>query len=287
MVRSQWLAIGFVALALGLAVNSILGPLATGIIDYHYTETFENQGIGLDAFTLLVAVPLLLTAGVLTIRGHVVGPLLGLGPALMAAYMMPQYVLGSHFLQLPGNNEDFFPLHLGLFVLSVGIALLAWKSVGSADLPETSYRYRWWTGILLFAVAAFLLLRYVPTLAGIWQDDPTDEYLADPIAFWIIAFMDLGIVMPMSVAGGVALLKGVDSALKLMYAVVSWFALVGPSVAAMSYAMELNDDPNASIVDALAFTAFGLIFLGVAIVIFRPLHSASVNNPSTNLSVTP
>jgi len=230
MNRNLWLGLGCFALAAGLTINSLLGPLAMAVIDYHYTETFENQGIGLDAFTLVFAAPLLILAGVLTLRGHVAGPLLTLGPALMAAYMLPQYVLGAHYVELPGSNEDFFPLHLGLFVLSAGVAVLAWNSVEPADLPDTSRRYDLWTGIVLLAVAAFLLLRYLPTLAGIWSDDPTDEYLDDPIAFWIIAFLDLGILMPVAAAGGVSMLRGVDSAQKLMYTVVVWFALVGPAV---------------------------------------------------------
>ena len=54
------LALACFALALGVALNSLLGPLVTGVIDYRYTETFENQGIGLDAFALAIATPLLL-----------------------------------------------------------------------------------------------------------------------------------------------------------------------------------------------------------------------------------
>lgn len=271
MDRNGWLALGCAILAAGLAANSLLGPLATDVIEYRYTETYENQGIGLDAFALVIAAPLLLVAAALAWRGHVAGPFLALGPSLMAAYMMPQYVLGAHFDTLPGNNEDFFLLHLGLFILSTGVAVLAWTTADESHLPAASPRYRRWTGALLLAVTAFLIVRYLPALAGIWRDDPSDEYLADPIAFWLIAFMDLGLVMPVAAAGGVALLWGVGRAQKVMFAVVSWFALVGPSVATMAYAMEINDDPNASRAGAIAFTAFSIAFVAVAIWIYRPL----------------
>jgi hypothetical protein len=41
---------------LDLALRRPLGPLVTGIIDYRYTETFENQGLGPDAFAVGPAV---------------------------------------------------------------------------------------------------------------------------------------------------------------------------------------------------------------------------------------
>lgn len=87
-------------------MNSVLGPLVTGVIDYRYTETYENQGIGLDAFALVIAAPLLVAAAALARNGHSAAPFLALGPALMAAYMFPQYVLGAHYIELTGNNED-------------------------------------------------------------------------------------------------------------------------------------------------------------------------------------
>jgi len=190
------LATGCFLLAAGLAANSLLGPLAFGIIDYRYTETFENQAIGLDAFALAIAGPLLLAAGALALRGHVAAAFVALGPSLMAAYMLPQYVLGGHYNAQPGNNEDFFLLHLGLFILSAAVAVAAWLSVDASRLPPASARSRRWTGVLMLAVAAFLALRYLPVLMDVWRDRPSEEYLEDPVAFWLIAFMDLGIVMP-------------------------------------------------------------------------------------------
>lgn len=264
------LAATSIALAAGLAPNSFLGPLFTGVIDYRYTETFENQGIGLDAFAVAIAA-LLIVAGLLSLRGHLATPVLALGPALMAAYMLPQYVLGAHYGEIPGNNEDFFLLHLGLFVLSFAVAIIAWLAVDADRLPSASRRFEVRSGVLFLVVALFLLLRYVPSLVDIWRDQPGTEYLDAPIAFWLIAFMDLGIVMPAAIASGAALLLGIGPARKPMYAVVGWFALVGPAVAAMGFAMEFNDDPNASLGGAVTFAVFGAAFALVAAYLFRPL----------------
>ena len=261
------------ALASGLAINSVLGPLVLGVIEYRNTETFENQGIGLDAIALSIAAPLLIVAGFLALRRHVAAPFLAIGPAAMAAYMLPQYVLGAHYTELPGNNEDFFLFHLGLFILSLAVVVLAWLSIDEKALPNASRRSLTYTGVLLLAIALFLIIRYLPVLAEIWGGNPTDEYLADPIAFWLISFMDLGVVVPAAAACGVALLRGLEEARKATYAVVAWFSLVGPAVAAMGFAMAINDDPHASWSGAMVFAVFGAAFAILAAVLFRPLFS--------------
>lgn len=188
-----WLTSGCFVLAGGLALNALFGPLAAGVIDYRYTQTYQNQGIGLDIFTLVIVGPLLLLAGVLAFRRYPAAGLVALGPALMAAYMAPQYILGAHYLAEAGNNERFFLLHLGLFVLSGAVAVLAWNSIDPGRLPPPSPAYLRWTGVLLLGIAAVLILRYLPALADIWADRLADEYIEDPIAFWLIALLDLGI----------------------------------------------------------------------------------------------
>ena len=50
--RKRLLLGTLVALAAGLAANAVLGPLAMGVIDYHYGESMTSQGIGLDAVAL-------------------------------------------------------------------------------------------------------------------------------------------------------------------------------------------------------------------------------------------
>jgi hypothetical protein len=85
MARHQWLAVGLIALGLGLAVNSLLGPLVTEVIRHRYSQTLLNQAIGLNAVSLLIVAPLAIARGVLTLRGHPAGPVLAWPPAAYAA----------------------------------------------------------------------------------------------------------------------------------------------------------------------------------------------------------
>jgi hypothetical protein len=58
MKASRWLGWALIALGAGLAANSLLGPLVTETIDFHYSTAMTNQSIGLDAVALFGAVPL-------------------------------------------------------------------------------------------------------------------------------------------------------------------------------------------------------------------------------------
>lgn len=120
------LALGLVAIAVGLAAVALLGPFATGVIDYHVTETLRNQTIGLDAVSLLVVAPLSALAALLVLRRHAAGAALGLGVGAYTSYMFVQYILGPEYERLPGNNELLFPLSLVLFALGWIVALAAW-----------------------------------------------------------------------------------------------------------------------------------------------------------------
>jgi hypothetical protein len=60
-----------------------------------------------------------------------------------------------------------------------------------------------------------------------------------------------------------------------LYVVMAWFALVPPSVAAMSTVMVINNDPHAAPGQALVLGVAAIVFLGLATWIFLPLLRAS------------
>jgi hypothetical protein len=52
---------------------------------------------------------------------------------------------------------------------------------------------------------------------------------------------------------------------------MGWYALVPPSVAAMSATMVVNDDPNAVPGQAIMFGVVAIVFASLAVWIFLPL----------------
>lgn len=270
--RDRSLLAGLVVLAIGLAANAILGPLFLGTIDYRFGESMTNQGIGLDAVALFVIAPAALMAAWLVRRQHVAGPPVAFLPAAFAAYMAPQYVIGPDYQQLPGNNERFFLLHLGLLLVGISVLLLAWQAVDRIHLlPNTraSDRRRSW---VLFGAAAFVLLRWLPFLPELVSGAPTTpEYLDNPTAFLLIALLDLGLVVPASLTAAFGLRAGALWARSAAYAVIGFFAVVPLAVAAMAVSMVLRGDPNGSVGTAVGFSGAAVVFGLLALLLYRPL----------------
>ena len=274
----RWLPAALGALAACLVLIAVLGPLVTGAVQYRYTASMVNQAVGLDAFVLAVVAPLAVVAAALAARRHPAAPLLALAPAGFALYMLPQYVIGPEYLTLDGNGERAFLLFLGTFVLSGALLLGSWSVARAPVWPDRLWRRRAW---LLLALAVFVLGGlYLGNgfLHAVWdfpafiaERAATSEYDEHPTAYWLVAFLDLGVVVPLTVATAVGLLRRRDWAARAFYAVLGWYAAVPGSVAAMALVMLGRDDPAASPGRAVLFTVAAVLFLVLAGRVFVPL----------------
>jgi hypothetical protein len=251
-VSDRWLAGGMLALGAGLAANTLLGPLFAGAVTYPFTETVYNETLGLEAISLVLIAPLAIVAGMLTLRGHRAGPVLALGPTGYAAYMLVQYVVGPQY----PTYQPSIALHLGLFVLSGALLLHAWSRVANWMLPTAS---RGWA-IAVFLLAGFVMSRWLPAFTGMVSGAPVPVADPDLTMYWSIFLLDMGVIVPAGIATAVGLAIGTGWAGKALYALVGWFALVPPSVAAMSIVKVARGDPNASTGDTLVFVLVTLLF---------------------------
>lgn len=275
--RHTWLAIGLFVLGVGAAVVALLGPLGAEVIRYHASEGAVNQIMGGDVAGLVLVAPVSILAGILVWRGHRAGPVLALGPALYTLYMYSQLAMGGDFLRYPGNSERFFPLYLGMFILAGAIAIRACSAIDPARLFATRRWVDRSVGIFFLVVAFFLAFGlHLPGLIDAWSAEPAStEYLADPVVFWLVKFMDLGIVVPGLVAAGIGILRGSSWTNKLKYAAIAWAALLGASVAGMAIVLQATSDPAATTANTVAFSVFAAIGLALATVVYRPLFGES------------
>jgi hypothetical protein len=263
-----------IALAIGLVANSLLGPIATDAIEYSIPKdgVIESQLIALDIFSLAVVAPLSVALGILTLRGHPLAPVLALGPGLYGAYMFPQYILGPENLELAGDSEAFFPLHLTLFVLGGLVAVLAWNAIELARLRDLGRRERLVGGILIPIVAAIAFVRCVPGIIDAAGDSPeAADYREGPTFYWTIALLDLGVGLPAVIGAAIGLRRRLAWARRLAYAVAGWLGLVGPAVGAMAITMAVNDVPDSSAGQAATMTVLGLVFAFLAATLYRTL----------------
>lgn len=270
MRKEAWTAGGLGALGIGLAINSLLGPFVADVIDYPLSETLINQTIGLDAFTLIVVAPACLLAAAMTLRGHPAAPIFAIGVASYAAYMLVQFIAGPAYLEVP----DVLPLQLALLILSGSLGFAAWNAIDRDALRRSSTRADRRVAIAMFLLAAFVTLRYLPTLAGSLTAEPIpEESRDDPTMFWLIVMLDLGAVAPAAVAAGAGLLRGASWALAAAFAVAAWFALTAPAVATMAVVMLMRDDPFATTGTADLLAGAAIVFVGYAFRLFWPLWS--------------
>jgi hypothetical protein len=266
--RCRRLGIALIALGVGLIANSLLGPLVADAIDYPFSASMVNQTIGLEAVSLFLVGPLCIIAAVLAIRGHAAATILAFGPASYTAYMFLQYVVGPEYRYYPG----VLPFHLALFILGIGIAVAAWAAIDRERLPLMTRRSERRYAVLLLVLAAFIVSRYLPALFAALEGDPlAAEYRADVTMYWSIFLLDLGIVVPATIAAALALLRGKAWGRKALYAIFGWFALVPPSVAAMGVVMVVRDDPNASVPQVIVLTIVAVVFAALAVHLYRPL----------------
>lgn len=272
-VRHIGLVIGLLILGVGAALVAVLGPLVTGVIRYHVSEGATAQIEGGDVAGLVLAAPLSLIAGFLVWRRHKAGPVLALGPAVYGLYMYSQLALGNDMLRYPGNSEQFFFLFLGLFVVAAGIVVTAWRVIDPDDSRITSRRLKRGFGWFALIIALFLAVGlHLPGLVDAWSDQPVGtEYLADPVVFWLVKFMDLGLVVPALVVAGIGLIRDTAWVEKAKYAAAGWIALLGSSVAGMAIVMQASADPAGTTVNTVAFGLFAAVGLVVAFMVYRPL----------------
>lgn len=259
------LGIALIGLGSGLGLNALLGPLAADVIRYRFSETLVLQGIGLDLISLALVAPLCMVLGGALLRGRRRAALPALAVSSYGAYMSIQYVIGPEYLELAGNNERFFAFHLSLFVLSLLTAVRSWTVARGVAVDSGERTDRRW-GALLLGLSALLVLRYLPAILDLAAGTPAvAEYRENPTSFFLIAFMDLGIVAPAAAAAGLGLRRGRDWARTALFGIVGWFGLVGPAVASMAVTMWRAGDPAGSVGAAAAFTAGGAVLLALAL----------------------
>ncbi|WP_291379390.1 hypothetical protein [Demequina sp.] len=272
----NWLAVALALLGVGVAAVAILGPLLTDVIRYHVSDGAANQIAGGDFAGLVLVAPVSLFASVLVARRHRAGAVLAMGPAAYVAYTAIQLSVGGDVDRYAGNSEKFFPLYVGLLVLALAVAIRAWSAIDVDRLPTTTRRLDRLVGWFALVVAAFLAIGlHLPGLLDAWQDQPSaPEYLADPVVFWLVKVMDLGLVVPALVAVGWGSLRGAAWAARAKYAAVGWMAMLGTAVAGMAITMQATGDPAATTANTVAFTTFAVIALAIAVAAYRPLFQA-------------
>jgi len=244
-------------LAAALVANSALGPWGTDALDYPLPDSLVDQLLGLELVTLLLVVPTMVTAAVLALRARPGAATLALAPTGYTAYMFVQYVVGPERLAY----SPTVLLHLAIATVAGVTCVWSWCRAVVRTSPRPVDRARRARVAWLLFLATVVVARYLPVVAGAVSGSPIPaEYAAAPAFYWTIVLLDLGVVVPVTVAAAVAVGAGRPVGRPAWVGVVSWFTLVATSVAAMAAVMLVRHDPHASSVTLALTGAASLAF---------------------------
>jgi hypothetical protein len=225
------------------------------------TVSTAAQMQGNDLITLVVGLPLLAISTLLAFRGSLRGRLLLTGTL---GFFLYTYMSMS---MLTAYN-DLFLVYVVLFGLSLYAFILSMLSFDLNDLPAhfSDKLPRGWIAALMFTVGAFLTLAWLgrivpPLLTG------TTPAL-DNTTTLVIQAMDLVLIVPLAVLGGILLLKRSAWGYLLSSVFILKSITMGLGVSAMGVNMALRGVPDSIgiLIPFLTITALNLI---VAFILLR------------------
>ena len=170
------------------------------VLDEQYRDVawIRATWFGNDMVTLLLAVPMLVTALVLFRRGSVRGLILWCGVLGYVVYNYAYYMLGAAL-------NAFFPLYVLLLVLSVVTLILVVSRVDAARIGASlaaQARVRAIGGYFVFVAAGLAIVWFGIWAAYVFGGRPTP---VEPEVFKLVAALDTAIMVPLMAFGGVLL----------------------------------------------------------------------------------
>jgi hypothetical protein len=167
---------------------------------YYDTVSSAAQMQGNDLVTMAVGLPLLVISTILAFRGSLRGKLLLTGTLGFFLYTyMSMATLASY--------NEFFLVYVAIFTASLYAFILCMMSFDLKKLPQSfsDKLPHGWIAALLFVIGAFLLMAWLgriipPLLAG-------NTPVLDNTTTLVIQFMDLSLIVPLAVLGGILLLR--------------------------------------------------------------------------------
>ena len=169
---------------------------------YRYNPRwFVAEGIGWDIATLVVGIPVLLISLVLFLRESLRGGVVLGGMLAYFAYQYLMYVTGWTY-----NN--LFLLYVALYSLPIVALILVIQEIGVGTLARRVSEKSPVKGLagFMFASAGFLLLMWLGKIVPALMRGETPEMLRG-VNTLIAQALDLGIIVPFTLAAGILLLR--------------------------------------------------------------------------------
>lgn len=250
-----------IVLAILVAVSVVLGPLMTGRIVQRPADDAIDQFRGSEAVSLLVVVPLLLIAALLSRRANPIAPYLAIAGALFCVYTYVTVITGQEYLQHDGNVERAFPLYAGMIALGTTISVMAWRTIRETDAVSAPHHTRMRMSWGLIALGIIVALLWATQLWHVYWGTPSSGYTESPALFWTIKLLDYGFVIPVAFMLAEGVRHDRPYAFEAGTALLCFFTILTLGIAAMGVSTMLAQGSAAQLplVMVLAVALVGLV----------------------------
>lgn len=275
-------AIGWLSIVLGVTVGitAIIGPLWLKLIDFRLGPNAVNQFVGGEIVSLTLVAPGLVFAGVLWLKSNPLAPALVMGLALYTSYTYTTAVLGQEYSQYDGNVENAFLLFTNLVLGGLILTVASWMQFGNLAAGTQAYPAQRMLAWIFIVFGGFFALAWTGQLRDVYSDDVPSTYVDGPALFWLIKFLDFAICIPGLILTGIGLRRGYRTARKSSFALAVFATCLITAVWAMSVAMQIENDPTASMVFTV-LSGLGAIVLWIfTIRLLGEFQTSSRLNPA-------
>lgn len=232
----------------------------------YYWDTVSSaaQAQANDLVTLVLGLPLLAVSYLMARRGSLRGRLLLTGTLGFILYTYISMSFGAAY-------NPFFLVYVALFSSSLFAFILSMMSFDLASLPEqfSEKLPRKAIAGLLFFAAAFLSLAWLgrigPTILGDQQP------LLENVTTMFIQVLDLGVIVPLCVLGGILLLRRKPWGYLLASVGLLKFLTMGIAVSLMGLNMARVGVP-VSMVELTVFPALALVNLVMVTLLLKNIR---------------
>ena len=204
---------------------------------FYDTVSSTAQMQGNDLITLVVGLPLLVVSTWMAFRGSLRGRLLLTGTLGFILYTYMSMSTLTSFNAL-------FVVYIALFTLSMYAFILSMMSFDLQDLPKhfSEKLPRGWIAGLMFVIAGFFALAWLGRIFAALQ--PGTVPALENTTTMVIQFMDLGLIAPAAVLGGILILRRSAWGYLLSSIMMTKGVTLGLAVSTMAINMALKGVPD-------------------------------------------
>ncbi|HPG40220.1 MAG TPA: hypothetical protein PLP19_14780 [bacterium] len=234
---------------------------------YYETVSTAAQAIAQDAVTLILGVPLLIIALVLSLKGSLRGQLLLSGTLAYFLYTYASFVFGAAYNVLFLLYVALFSLSLFAFILSIMAIDVSGLAVQfSPKLPRRAI------AVFMFAVGLFLIMAWLGRIVPALVNNRPPLGLESSTTL-VIQALDLGLVIPLAILAGILLWRRRPWGYMLTAIVLIKGFTLAMAVSAMAVNMMLAG-VHVAIGEMVMFPTLALVDIGMMVIFLKNVESA-------------